>query len=50
MVAAPLTDSQSGLVTNVSRGLGSGGINAGVSPLYQVGTPRSMQLAAKVRF
>lgn len=32
------------------RGLGAGGINAGLSPLYQIGTPRSIQLALKLRF
>jgi hypothetical protein len=32
------------------RGLGSGGINAGLNPLYQSGGPRSFQLSLKLRF
>ena len=30
--------------------LGSGGINGGLSPLYQIGGPRSIQLALKLQF
>ncbi|HEX8138838.1 MAG TPA: TonB-dependent receptor [Pyrinomonadaceae bacterium] len=32
------------------RSLGIGGINGGLSPLYQIGGPRSMQLAVKLQF
>ncbi len=32
------------------RSLGSGGVNGGLSPLYQVGGSRSLQLGAKLRF
>jgi hypothetical protein len=32
------------------RSLGTGGINGGLSPLYQIGSPRSMQLALKLQF
>jgi hypothetical protein len=32
------------------RSLGSGGINGGLSPLYQIGGPRSTQLALKLQF
>lgn len=32
------------------RSLGSGGINGGLSPLYQIGGPRSTQLALKIQF
>lgn len=32
------------------RSLGSGGINGGLSPLYQIGGPRSTQLAVKLQF
>ena len=52
--AAPVLDVASGLFgtsqQSYGAGLGTGGINGGVSPLYQVGTPRSLQLAMKVRF
>ena len=34
----------------LARSLGSGGANGGLSPLYQVGGPRSVQLALKVLF
>ena len=30
--------------------LGSGGANGGFSPLYQIGGPRSIQLALKLQF
>lgn len=36
--------------SNYGTGLGLGGINGGLSPLYQTGTPRSFQLALKLRF
>ena len=32
------------------RSLGTGGINGGLSPLYQIGGPRSTQLAVKILF
>jgi len=32
----------------LSRDLGRGGINGGLNPLYQVGGPRSMQLALRL--
>ena len=32
------------------RSLGNGGINGGLSPLYQIGGPRSIQLALKLHF
>jgi hypothetical protein len=34
----------------LSRSLGTGGINGGLSPIYQVGGPRSVQFALKLRF
>ena len=34
----------------LSRSLGSGGANGGFNPLYQVGGPRSIQLALKLMF
>jgi len=30
--------------------LGSGGQNGGLNPLYQIGGPRSVQLALKLQF
>jgi hypothetical protein len=40
-----------GLSTQMlGRSLGSGGADGGFSPLYQVGGPRSMQLAARLSF
>ncbi|HEX8844610.1 MAG TPA: TonB-dependent receptor [Pyrinomonadaceae bacterium] len=32
------------------RSLGTGGINGGLSPIYQIGGPRSVQLALKLQF
>ncbi|HEX8145466.1 MAG TPA: TonB-dependent receptor [Pyrinomonadaceae bacterium] len=32
------------------RSLGTGGINGGLSPLYQIGGPRAIQLALKLQF
>jgi hypothetical protein len=34
----------------LANGLGSGGANGGFNPLYQVGGPRSIQLALKLQF
>ena len=34
----------------LANSLGSGGPNGGFSPLYQIGGPRSVQLAMKVQF
>jgi hypothetical protein len=34
----------------LNRSLGSGGINGGLSPVYQIGGPRSIQLAVKLHF
>ena len=34
----------------VSQSLGRGGVNAGLNPLYQVGGPRSIQLALRIAF
>lgn len=34
----------------LATSLGSGGANGGFSPLYQIGGPRSVQLAAKIQF
>jgi hypothetical protein len=46
-----LNSSQFGQSTQMlGRSLGNGGINGGLSPLYQVGGPRSIQLALKLQF
>ena len=34
----------------LGRSLGVGGVNGGLSPLYQIGGPRSVQLAMKLQF
>jgi hypothetical protein len=34
----------------LGRSLGNGGINGGLSPLYQIGGPRSIQLALRLQF
>jgi hypothetical protein len=34
----------------LANSLGSGGANGGFSPLYQIGGPRSMQLALRLEF
>ena len=34
----------------LGRSLGTGGVSGGFNPLYQVGGPRSIQLAAKIQF
>jgi hypothetical protein len=50
---AVLTDPDSvfGVATQMlGRSLGSGGTSGGFSPLYQVGGPRSLQLALKLQF
>jgi len=36
--------------TMFGRSLGSGGVNGGFNPLYQVGGPRSIQLSLKLQF
>lgn len=46
-----ITDALFGHSTGMlANGLGSGGANGGLNPLYQVGGPRSIQLALKVEF
>jgi len=46
-----LTNPQFGQSINMlGRSLGSGGVNGGLNPLYQVGGPRSIQLALKLKF
>jgi hypothetical protein len=46
-----LSDTHFGQSTQtLSSSLGSGGANGGFSPLYQVGGPRSIQLALKLQF
>ncbi len=37
-------------VQTLARSLGTGGVNGGLSPLYQVGGPRSVQLALRFNF
>jgi hypothetical protein len=34
----------------LANGLGSGGANGGFNPLYQIGGPRSIQVALKLQF
>jgi hypothetical protein len=34
----------------LANGLGAGGANGGFNPLYQIGGPRSIQLALKLQF
>lgn len=42
---------QFGVATqSLSRGLGQGGVNGGLNPLYQIGGPRSIQLALRLAF
>ena len=46
-----LTDALFGRSTQtLASGLGSGGANGGFNPLYQIGGPRSIQLALKLVF
>jgi hypothetical protein len=46
-----LTSSQFGYSTQtLANSLGSGGANRGLNPLYQIGGPRSVQLALKLQF
>ena len=46
-----LTDTLFGQSTQtLASSLGSGGANGGFSPLYQIGGPRSIQLALKLEF
>lgn len=46
-----LSSNQFGQSTQMfGRSLGNGGINGGLSPLYQIGGPRSIQLAVKLHF
>jgi hypothetical protein len=46
-----LTSSQFGYSTaTLNSSLGSGGANGGLNPLYQIGGPRSIQLALKLQF
>ena len=46
-----LTDPLFGHSTQtLASSLGSGGANGGFNPLYQIGGPRSIQLALKVQF
>ncbi|HKZ80595.1 MAG TPA: carboxypeptidase regulatory-like domain-containing protein [Pyrinomonadaceae bacterium] len=37
-------------INMLGRSLGSGGVSGGFNPLYQIGGPRSVQLALKLRF
>lgn len=50
----PVSDLNSNLfgqsIQMMGRGLGIGGVNGGLSPLYQIGGPRSIQLALKLQF
>ncbi|HWR36824.1 MAG TPA: carboxypeptidase regulatory-like domain-containing protein [Clostridia bacterium] len=52
--ADPRTSLTSGLfgrsTQTLAASLGAGGINGGFSPLYQIGGPRSIQLALKLQF
>jgi hypothetical protein len=46
-----LTSPQFGYSTQtLANSLGSGGPNGGLSPLYQIGGPRSIQLALRLQF
>ena len=52
--ADPLGDLSSGLFgqapSTLGRSLGGGGSNGGLSPLYQLGGPRSVQVGMKLQF
>jgi hypothetical protein len=46
-----ITDAPFGYSTaTLASSLGSGGANGGLNPLYQIGGPRSIQLALKLQF
>jgi hypothetical protein len=46
-----ITDALFGYSTaTLASSLGSGGANGGLNPLYQIGGPRSIQLALKLQF
>jgi hypothetical protein len=46
-----ITDALFGYSTaTLNNSLGSGGANGGLNPLYQIGGPRSIQLALKLQF
>ena len=46
-----ITDALFGYSTaTLASSLGSGGPNGGLNPLYQIGGPRSIQLALKLQF
>jgi hypothetical protein len=46
-----LTSALFGISTSMlGRSLGSGGLNGGFAPIYQIGGPRSVQLAMKLLF
>jgi hypothetical protein len=46
-----ITDALFGYSTQtLANSLGSGGANGGLNPLYQIGGPRSIQLALKLQF
>jgi hypothetical protein len=48
---ADISSAQFGQATQMlGRSLGSGGFNGGFNPLYQIGGPRSVQLAVRVQF
>jgi len=49
--SASLTDRFFGMSTSMlNRGLGTAGVNGGLNPVFQVGGPRSAQLALKLTF
>jgi hypothetical protein len=46
-----ITDTLFGYSTaTLNNSLGAGGANGGLNPLYQIGGPRSIQLALKLQF
>jgi hypothetical protein len=46
-----LADPRFGRSTQMlANSLGAGGANGGFNPLYQIGGPRSIQLALKIQF
>jgi hypothetical protein len=47
MLASPLFGHST---QTLASSLGSGGANGGFNPLYQIGGPRSIQLALKLQF